>query len=54
MREEGYLEEKEDDQKIKNLANEMRASILARYVIDRETWLHDLGGGGFMFIIFHT
>ena len=28
----------------KYLAKEMGASILVRYVIDRETWLHDLGG----------
>ena len=30
----------------KYLANEMRVYILVRYIIGRETRLHDLGGGG--------
>ena len=28
----------------KDIAKEMRAYILVSYVIDGETWLHDLGG----------
>ena len=46
MREGGYSEQNEDDQKGKYLAKEMRAYILVSRVIDGEKWLNDLGGGG--------
>ena len=44
MREGGYSEQNEDDQKEKYIAKEMRVHILANLVIGGETWLHDLGG----------
>ena len=40
----GYSEQNEYDQHEKYLANEMRASILDRYVIGREICLHGFGG----------
>ena len=43
---EGYLEQNEDDYKEKYFVKEIRAYILVSYVIDGETWLHDLWGIG--------
>ena len=43
MREGGYSEQNEDDQKEKSLAKEMREYILVSRVINRETWLYSLG-----------
>ena len=40
----GYSSQKEDYHKYKYIAKEIRTSILVRYIIVREIWLHGLGG----------
>ena len=49
MRDGGYSDQNEDEQKEKYLAKETRAYILVINVIDGETWLHDLGGLAFSY-----
>ena len=44
MREGGYSDQNEDENKEKYLAKEMRVYIFVDRVIDGEMWLHDLGG----------